>query len=131
VKPCGTSQEAIDGYEKGALIMTRQFVYMTAGSLEEARRIGELLVADRLAACVNIIDGMHSIYRWEGKLQKDRETVMIAKTTRERLPALMEAVKANHSYDCPCIVSLDIDGGHPEFLEWISTEASSGHSAPD
>ena len=121
----------IDGDEKGALIMTPQFVYMTAGSLEEALRIGELLVADRLAACVNIIDGMHSIYRWEGKLQKDRETVMIAKTTRERLPALMEAVKANHSYDCPCIVSFDIEGGNPEFLEWIGTEVAPDLSAPE
>jgi len=102
--------------------MTKQFVYMTAGSPEEARRIGEALVADRLAACVNIIDGMHSIYRWEGKLQQDRETVMIAKTTRDRLPALIETVESLHSYDCPCIVSFDIDGGYPDFLEWIGTE---------
>ena len=102
--------------------MPKQLVYMTTGSPEEARRIGEALVEKRLAACVNIIDGMHSIYRWEGKLQKDRETVMIAKTTRDRLPALIETVKSMHSYDCPCIVSFDIDGGHPGFLEWIGTE---------
>ena len=100
----------------------KQLVYMTAGSLEEARRIGAQLVADRLAACVNIIEGMHSIYRWEGKLQNDREVVMIAKTTRERLPALIEAVKAGHSYDCPCIVSFAIDDGNPAFLEWIGSE---------
>ncbi len=102
--------------------MPKQLVYMTAGSPEEARRIGEALVENRLAACVNIIDGMHSIYRWEGKLQKDQETVLIAKTTRERLPALIEAVQSMHSYDCPCIVSFDIDGGHPDFLEWIGAE---------
>jgi periplasmic divalent cation tolerance protein len=95
---------------------------MTVGRLEEAQQIGEALVEDRLAACVNIIDGMHSIYRWEGKLQKDRETVMIAKTTRDCLPALIETVKRMHSYDCPCIVSFDIDGGHPDFLEWIGAE---------
>lgn len=95
---------------------------MTAGSPEEARRIGEALVEDRLAACVNIIDGMHSIYRWEGKLQQDRETILIAKTTRERLPALIETVEAMHSYDCPCIVSFAMDGGHPDFLEWIGAE---------
>ena len=104
--------------------MTNQFVYMTTGSPEEARRIGEALVEARLAACVNMIDGMRSIYRWEGKLQSDRETVLIAKTTRERLPALMDAVKGMHSYDCPCIVSVDIDGGHPDFLEWIGAEVS-------
>ncbi len=102
--------------------ITQQFVYMTVGRLEEAQRIGEALVEDRLAACVNIIDGMHSIYRWKGELQKDREVVMIAKTTRDRLPALIETVKRMHSYDCPCIVSFDIDGGHPDFLEWIGTE---------
>jgi periplasmic divalent cation tolerance protein len=95
---------------------------MTAGSLGEAHQIGELLVGDRLAACVNIIEGMHSIYRWEGELQHDREVVMIAKTTRDRLPALIEAVKARHSYDCPCIVSFAIDGGNPAFLEWIGRE---------
>ena len=110
--------------------MSNQFVYVTAGSLDEARQIGEHLVAGRLAACVNIIEGMHSIYRWEGEIQKDREVVMIAKTTRDRLPALVEAVKNLHSYDCPCIVSFNIDGGNPEFLEWIGTEVDSDHSAP-
>jgi periplasmic divalent cation tolerance protein len=112
-------------------IMTMQFVYMITGSLEEAQRIGEKLVADRLAACVNIIDGMHSIYRWEGELQRDRETVMVAKTTRDRLPALMEAVKANHSYDCPCIVSFDIASGHPAFLEWIGGQVGEDSSTRD
>ncbi len=102
--------------------MSKQLVYMTAGSLAEARQIGQLLVTERLAACVNIIEGMHSIYRWEGELQQDREVVVIAKTTRERLPALIDAVKARHSYDCPCIVSLAIDGGNPAFLEWIGRE---------
>ena len=102
--------------------MSKQFVYMTAGSPEEARQIGAALVEDRLAACVNIIDGMHSIYRWEGKLQQDQETILIAKTTRDRMPVLIEAVKAMHSYDCPCIVSVDIEGGHPDFLEWIGAE---------
>jgi len=102
--------------------MSKRLVYMTAGSLEEARRIGEHLVKDRLAACINILDGMQSIYRWEGELQKDREVVMIAKTTRDRLPALVEAVKSRHSYDCPCIVSFAIDGGNPAFLEWIGSE---------
>jgi periplasmic divalent cation tolerance protein len=102
--------------------MSKQFVYMTAGSLDEAHQIGEHLLADRLVACINIIEGMHSIYRWEGEIQKDREVVMIAKTTRDRLPALVEAVKRLHSYDCPCIVSFAIDGGNPAFLEWIGRE---------
>ena len=109
--------------------MNQQFVYMTAGSLEEARRIGEQLVAERLAACVNIIEGMHSIYRWEGKLQNDREVVMVAKTTRDRLPALVDAVKDSHSYDCPCVVSFAIEGGNPAFLAWIDDEVGRGGGA--
>jgi periplasmic divalent cation tolerance protein len=110
--------------------MSKQLVYMTAGSLEEARQIGAQLVTDRLAACVNIIEGMHSIYRWEGELQQDREVVMIAKTTRDRLPALIEAVKTRHSYDCPCIVSVAIDGGNPSFLEWIGREVEAENASP-
>ncbi len=99
--------------------MALQFVYMTAGNLEEARRIGEVLVKEKLAACVNILDGMQSIYIWEDSLQQDRETVMIAKTAAARVPALVARVKALHSYDCPCITALAIDGGSQDFLRWI------------
>ena len=99
--------------------MTIQFVYMTAGSLEEAQRIGEALVKEKLAACVNILDAMQSLYIWEDVLQKDREVVIIAKTARERVPELTARVKALHSYDCPCIVTFTIDGGNPDFLQWI------------
>ncbi len=99
--------------------MATQFVYMTAGSLEEAQRIGEVLVQEKLAACVNILDGMQSLYIWEGALQSDREVVMIAKTARNRVPELITKVKTLHSYDCPCIVTFAIDGGNPDFLRWI------------
>jgi periplasmic divalent cation tolerance protein len=102
--------------------MAKQLVYMTAGSLEEAQRIGAALVEKRLAACVNIIDAMQSIYRWEGAIQNDREVVMIAKTTQDRLTGLIETVNGLHSYDCPCIVSFDIVGGQPDFLDWIGRE---------
>lgn len=94
-------------------------IYMTAGSEGEAERIGRELVASRLAACVNIIPGMKSIYRWEGELQEDRETVLIAKSTSERLPQLTRRVKALHSYDCPCVVSLPVAGGNQDFIDWI------------
>ena len=102
--------------------MSHKLVYMTAGSENEARAIGNKLVASKLAACVNIIDGMRSIYRWDGKLQEDREVVLIAKTRAERLDELIDTVKRIHSYDCPCIVSLPIDGGNPAFLDWITSE---------
>ncbi len=99
--------------------MALQFVYMTAGSTDEARRIGETLVKEKLAACVNILEGMQSLYVWEGALQQDREVVILDKTAEARVPKLVERVKALHSYDCPCIVVFDIDGGNPEFLRWI------------
>jgi periplasmic divalent cation tolerance protein len=102
--------------------MEVNFIYMTAGSRDEARKIGKALVVSRLAACVNIIDNMNSFYMWEGKLQNDTEIVIIAKTTEDRLPALIEKVKSLHSYDCPCIVSIPVSGGNQDFLDWIAEE---------
>ena len=102
--------------------MTINLVYMTAGSREEAATIGRELVDGRLAACVNIISSMNSIYRWQGELQSDEEVVMIAKTTAEKFEALAEKVKSLHSYDCPCILQLPVTGGHLPFLNWITSE---------
>ena len=98
------------------------FVYMTVGSKKEALAIGNELVANRLAACVNIIDQMNSIYRWDGEIHYGSEVVMIAKTLSSRVPELIEIVKANHSYECPCIVTLPILSGNPDFLDWIARE---------
>ena len=102
--------------------MSVKMVYMTVGSRDEARSIGRSLIESRLAACVNIIDGMHSIYWWEGALEEAVEVVMIAKTTDIRLPALVRHVKEKHSYECPCIVSLPVENGYQPFLNWIATE---------
>jgi len=102
--------------------MKVNFIYMTAGSREEARKIGKELVISRLAACVNIWDNMNSFYMWQGKVQDDTEVVMIAKTAENRVPALVEKVKSLHSYECPCIVSIPISGGNQAFLDWIAEE---------
>jgi len=102
--------------------MEINFIYMTVGSKEEARKIGKELVKTRIAACVNILDPMNSFYMWDGQLQDDTEVVMIAKTTEDRVADLIEKVKSLHSYDCPCIVSLPVSGGHQAFLEWIAAE---------
>ena len=98
---------------------TIHFVYITTGDRAEARRIGMALVESRLAACVNIIDQMNAIYRWEGRIQDDREVVLIAKTTGKNLTALKEKVKAMHGYECPCIVCLPVTDGYQPFLEWV------------
>jgi periplasmic divalent cation tolerance protein len=102
--------------------MDFRLIYTTCGSMQEARDIGGRLVKDRLAACVNIFEKMNSIYMWKGKLQDDNEVVMIAKTTEERVEAVMEKIRAVHSYECPCILSLPISDGNPLFLAWIAEQ---------
>lgn len=104
--------------------MSISLIYMTAGSREEAEAIGRELVGARLAACVNIIGGMNSIYTWQEKLQIDEEVVMIAKTTSSKVDALIDRVKSIHSYDCPCILQLPVAGGHQPFLDWIAGEVA-------
>ncbi len=97
-------------------------IYMTAGGAEDARRIGKALVEARLAACVNLIEGMKSMYWWEGAVQEDAEVVMIAKTRAALVEPLTAKVRELHSYDCPCVVAVPIAGGNPAFLEWIVEE---------
>lgn len=97
-------------------------IYITVSSKDEARTIGRELVQSKLAACVNIFDNMNSFYFWDGKLQDDNEAVLIAKTTKERVPQLMDKVKALHSYECPCIVTLPVTDGNPAFLDWVVAE---------
>lgn len=104
--------------------MTFRLIYVTASSQEEAARIGRTLVQERLVACVNIIPGMTSLYWWDGAIQEDQETVLIAKTRTEHVPAIVERVKAVHSYECPCVLALPIDDGNPGFLDWIRRETA-------
>ncbi len=100
------------------------FVYMTCADKAEARKIGRVLVESRLAACVNILDPMESLYWWDGAVQNDQETVLIAKTTKQKLPLLKEQVISMHSYECPCIVCLPVEDGHGVYLEWIKTQVA-------
>ena len=102
--------------------MEKTVIYITVGNFDEAKTIGRKLLEERLVACVNLIDGMQSMYWWNDTLQEDREVVLIAKTTGARVPAVIERVKALHSYEIPCIVSLPIAAGNPAFLDWIETE---------
>ena len=99
-----------------------RFVYITCGSIEEAKKIGKILVRENLVACVNILRDMISIFRWEEKIVEASEVVMIAKTRKSLMPQLIEFISKNHSYDCPCILELPIQGGKSEFLKWIESE---------
>ena len=102
--------------------MEINMIYITAGSKDEAKRIGKALIITGLAACVNIIENMTSMYMWDGKLQDANETILIAKTTKERVSDLIEKVNTLHTYDCPCIVSLPVSDGNPAFLNWVANE---------
>ena len=102
--------------------MEINMIYITTGSKDEAVMIGKALINARLAACVNIIENMYSMYIWDEKLQDANEIILIAKTTKERVPDLIEKVNALHSYKCPCIVSLPVSDGNPAFLKWVADE---------
>ncbi len=97
-------------------------VYGTFASAEEAHRIGSALVEARLAACVNILAPIRSIYVWQGNREEASETPMLIKTTTARSEAVVARVKALHSYDNPAIVLIPIEGGSPEFLAWIAAQ---------
>lgn len=109
--------------------MAQNLIYMTMETEADAERIGRALVSERLAACINIVAGMRSMYWWDGAVQQSSETILIAKTRKSLVDRLTERVRELHAYDCPCIVSLAIDGGNPEFLDWIDAETARGEAA--
>lgn len=98
-------------------------LYVTTENEAEAERIGRALVERRLAACANILPAMRSVFRWQGAVQTGNECVLILKTRRELAEAATAAVAEGHSYDCPCVLVLPIQGGHAPFLDWIAAEA--------
>ncbi|MDX1617969.1 MAG: divalent-cation tolerance protein CutA, partial [Balneolaceae bacterium] len=85
-----------------------RLIYITTKNKEEARKIGRTLVEERLAACVNILDKMESIYRWKGEVEEAEECVLIAKTPYHNVKPVTERVKQMHSYECPCVISLTL-----------------------
>jgi len=100
------------------------FVYVTAADPGEAERIGRAVVEERLAACANILPGMRSIYRWEGAVKEAAETVLILKTTRDRLPALTRRIKSLHSYDVPCVAAFEVEPGNTAYFDWIAASTA-------
>ncbi len=94
-------------------------VLVTCGSEEESLKIAQLLVEDRLAACVNLVPPVRSIYRWEGKIWDEEEWILIIKTQKHRFEELERNVKALHSYSVPEIISLPIIQGASSYLDWL------------
>ncbi|HZS45872.1 MAG TPA: divalent-cation tolerance protein CutA [Blastocatellia bacterium] len=99
-------------------------VLVTINELEEARKLAEELVQNRLIACANIISGVDTIYRWKDEIQRDREVMIILKTTRELFAKVEEVVKELHSYELPEVIALPIAEGSEEYLQWLRSSLS-------
>ena len=97
-------------------------VVTTTDRAEEAEELGRGIVGARLGACVQIVGPIRSIYRWEGEVRNDQEWQCWIKTTADRLDALTEYLKKNHSYDVPEVIALPIVGGNTDYASWVSTE---------
>jgi periplasmic divalent cation tolerance protein len=97
-----------------------RIVLTTAGSQEEARKIANALVERRLAACVNIVPQVESIYRWQGKVETAEESLLLIKTQAELFDRVSNAVKELHSYDLPECLMLEVAAGSQEYLDWIA-----------
>ena len=97
-----------------------QVVLTTAGSDEEANSIAGELVRRRLAACVNVLSGVRSVYRWKGEIQRDEERLLIIKSSRRLFPRVREAIRELHSYDVPEILALPLEAGDPAYLGWLA-----------
>jgi periplasmic divalent cation tolerance protein len=104
--------------------MTTEYitVFITAPNEEDAAKISRTLVGERLAACVNIIRSVRSIYRWQGRVEDEQEVLMIVKTKRDLFERLQERVKELHSYKVPEIIGLPVIEGSKEYLDWLGQE---------
>lgn len=96
-------------------------IYIVCKDKAEALRIGEVLVKEKLAACVNIGQEITSIYEWEGEVKQDTEVQLWAKTTREKAMALMAKVTTLHSYEVPCMLIFEASGGYLPYLKWVAS----------
>jgi len=96
-------------------------VLMTAAGEQEAARIAELLVNQRLAACVQILPEIQSVYIWQGQVQREKELLLLAKTTRANFAALEREVRQIHSYETPEIIALSIVAGSDPYLDWLTS----------
>ena len=99
-------------------------VCVTAPTQAEAESIGRALVEARLAASVNIVPGVGSLYRWEGEVREADEAMLWAKTRADLVEPLTAKIIALHSYDCPCVIALPIAGGNADYLAWIDAETT-------
>ena len=96
----------------------------TVATAEDAERIARALVERRLAACVNVVPGVVSVYRWKGEVCREEERLLVMKTRGEKLPALREALVSLHPYELPELVALPVESGHGPYLAWLDESVS-------
>jgi len=99
--------------------MSYVIAYITTKNVAEARKIGEKIVRERLAACANTIPSIESIYWWRGKIEKEKESVLLLKTKKSLASKLIKRVKELHSYETPCVDIIPVTGGNPDYFKWI------------
>ena len=101
-------------------------VLVTAANPQQAQDIGRHLLSERLAACVNMINGMTSLFWWDNKIDEAQETLLVIKSLSRLFPQIIEAVRARHSYSIPEILALPISSGYVDYLEWIGKSVKKG-----
>ena len=104
--------------------MTPVSLYITASNREEAISLSRELLAARLIACANLVDGATSLYWWQGEIEHESESLIIAKSVDSHLEAITARVKELHSYDCPCVVATPITGGNPDYIKWLQEQVA-------
>jgi len=102
--------------------MKIHFIYVTFGSLREAKRLGSQVVKNKLAACTNIIPTIYSTYVWKNKTMTDKECSMIVKTSKSRVKAAIKFIVKQHSYECPAVSVFPIQSTHADFQRWINEQ---------
>lgn len=100
-------------------------VLCTVPDVATGEALGQYLVSERLAACVNLVPGLTSIYRWQGKVQQDAEALLVIKSRHDRFGALSAAIRARHPYELPEIIEVPLSDGLPAYLDWINLSLDS------
>ncbi len=105
--------------KKGGIVYMYVVIFVTAGNKKEAQKIAAGLIKQKLAACVNIMDKVDSLFFWEGKIQKAKESLLIVKSKKEKIAKVIKLVKSLHSYKVPEIIVLGLIAGDKPYLRWI------------
>src|SRR5207245_6457458 len=104
--------------EKAVLIM------VTTGGRDDAERLGEALVVERLAACCSVVPTVHSFYYWEGQLKREHEALLLVKTVESRAADVQDYVLSHHDYELPEVLQVAVEGGSPAYLSWLANQVA-------